>query len=184
MNSKWRSNSSSGNANHSTRTSPKHRFINKKRTNNINLTNTFSFKKSFEILFPSIPKRKYTSSYQCIQCPQQANSVDGKKRRRKINRLLNKMEHICLISKTDDLNIESPIINSKKTPITKTIDLGVSLNKGYNYEILKKMVNNDTSYYKDNSLNIKQNILLESMKTTFLCSNHCRFQPLLNVFKR
>ena len=52
----------------------------------------------------------------------------------------------------------------------------------YSGEAIEKLINNDLSQYRDNKLTPKENLILASMRTTFLCSTFLRFQPVLNVF--
>ena len=118
-------------------------------------------------------------------------------RRRKLNRILTKMQRIS--TSVDEGYTEKPVTaqscrqniikaiptmpkqrprqfrRPKKRMTEKTI-------VKYTDETLEKLVNNDWCDSADAQLSMKEELLLGSMKRTFLCSNYLRFQPLLNVY--
>jgi len=79
------------------------------------------------------------------------------------------------IARTPLLGLRSQQRVEKKISVTQDVK--------YTDEMLEKIINNDTSLYRDNKMTTRNELTLKSMKTTFLCSNYLRFQPLLNVFE-
>ena len=158
-------------------------------------SNLYSDPKPSKTYFPPISMKEHETNYinshslKGNLCNQSLNQ----KKLRKINRLLNKMNYISFLANSDKSYITShdmhdsqkseyenkPIINNLRR---KKKAWKISVER-YNEKTLEKLANNDSSYFRDRSLNERQKFLLDSMKSTFLCSNYCRFQPLLNVFK-
>ena len=101
------------------------------------------------------------------------------KRLRKINRLLNLMRNMP--SSNRNKSFTNTSINIKIISDTPNYIKDKELSK--DKKKLKKLIDNDSSYIIENIASVKQNLILGSMRTTFLCSNYCRFQPLLNIFE-
>ena len=157
--------------------------------------NLYTDPKPSRTYFPPISRNEHEINYSDFHSLRGnfCNQSLKQKKLRKINKLLNKMKYISFLANSDKSYITSndmhnspkseyenkPIINNsrRKRKLWK-----VSVER-YNEKTLEKLANNDSSYFRDRSLNERQKFLLGSMKSTFLCSNYCRFQPLLNVFK-
>eukprot|EP00826_Nyctotherus_ovalis_P017975 TRINITY_DN15328_c0_g2_i14.p1 TRINITY_DN15328_c0_g2~~TRINITY_DN15328_c0_g2_i14.p1 ORF type:complete len:173 (-),score=18.73 TRINITY_DN15328_c0_g2_i14:513-1031(-) len=105
------------------------------------------------------------------------------RRLRRIDRLLNTINNISLLytkpSPTSHRSNPMSVARTRNTTLAKK-----TRNKELcDEEKMKKLVDNDSSYFIEDITSVKQNLILGSMRTTFLCSNYCRFQPLLNVFE-
>ncbi len=121
------------------------------------------------------------------------------RRRRKLNRLLAKMEYIYFLTNSGvnertfyykprpRLDTTAPITPSHSTSFTHTKRKPLKPlpppHLQYTDETLEKLVNNDIAHYRNSSLSAKEELILSSMRSTFLCSNYLRFQPLLNIFE-
>ena len=144
--------------------------------------------------FPRIDKTIVKSRYMNFETNMLSKSncdLPQLKNRKKIHRLLSKID---VIYKNGNDNIV-PIRKNKSVILKNHLttnslhkkwesETKVNINKKYNdEEILEMIANNDSSYFRDKSLSMKKMFILGSMQSTFLCSNFCRFQPLLNVFE-
>ena len=148
-------------------------------------------RKTAQIHYTKLPKEKCKSRYMNYRTDSLSKLSDSHlKSRKKIRRLLSKMEIIYneskdevhkpqLISKNKSMILQKGL-PAVKNPLTN-MKLSVAKTLS-NDDVLEKVANNDSSYFRDNPLTLKQMFILGSMQTTFLCSNYCRFQPLLNVF--
>ena len=140
--------------------------------------------------FPSLPRKKLESNYKFfpefttktffVIKPQQV------KKTKKINRLLNKIKLLSILSSKDgngkDRSHEASVNQITRQEVKQGIRKLANIEDEYDDSALKKLVDNDSTYFRDDKLSMKKTVMLESMKTTFLCSNHCRFQPLINIY--
>ena len=144
--------------------------------------------------FPRIDKTIVKSRYMNFETNMLSKSkcdLPHLKNRKKIHKLLSRMDVIYKNYNNDILPIrKNKSVILKNHLSTNNLhkkwesEIKVNINKKYNdEEILEMIANNDSSYFRDKPLSMKKMLILGSMQSTFLCSNFCRFQPLLNVFE-